>query len=191
MHRFYFKWRRIHLNFDTPTFSLIRRCRIVEVRLYFETGRRSITRLESNSVDRSSSFVKHLFLYCTAPQNRVTWFWRFTNIHYYYYYYYYYLGLPYRVWCMVVVSRSGFFTRPEAIIIVWADVKICNSPIIVTDAHGNTFISSTELNHHLDDPGSPLFSTVKENAPSKYWLPWSTGHFYDEIAICLTMGGGG
>ena len=31
-----------------------------------------------------SDFVKHLFLYCTAPQNRVTWFWRFINIHYYY-----------------------------------------------------------------------------------------------------------
>ena len=32
-----------------------------------------------------SDFVKHLFLYCTAPQNMVTWFWRFRNIHYYYY----------------------------------------------------------------------------------------------------------
>ena len=30
-----------------------------------------------------SDFVKHLFLYCTAPQNRVTWFWCFINMHYY------------------------------------------------------------------------------------------------------------
>ena len=28
-----------------------------------------------------SVFVKHLFLYCTAPQNTVTWFWRFINIY--------------------------------------------------------------------------------------------------------------
>ena len=33
-----------------------------------------------------SDFVKHFFLYCTAPQNRVTWFWHFINIRYYYYY---------------------------------------------------------------------------------------------------------
>ena len=34
-----------------------------------------------------SDFVKHLFLYCTAHHNRITWFWPFINIHYYYYYY--------------------------------------------------------------------------------------------------------
>ena len=31
-----------------------------------------------------SDFVKHLFLFCTAPQNRDTLFWLFINIHCYY-----------------------------------------------------------------------------------------------------------
>ena len=41
-----------------------------------------------NVLSKFSDFVKDLFLFCTPPQNRDTWFWLFINIHYYYITYY-------------------------------------------------------------------------------------------------------